>query len=125
MYRRHRYQINGVVIGGVLTAVNALLIHAATGWGGYLSWLLSVNVITFALFGMDKSMAKAGTVRVPESVLHIFTLAGGAMGQLAGRALFHHKTNVKAHPSFLIVPVVSLFLHGGVLYWLYFRPFTS
>ena len=118
MYRRHRYQINGIVIGGALTIINALIIQNVTGWGYYLSWLLSVNIITFAMFGMDKSMAKGGTVRIPEIVLHIFTLAGGAIGQLLGRAIFHHKTNVKDHPSFLIVPIISLILHGGLLFWI-------
>jgi len=114
MYRRHRYQINGVMVGGLLTIINTLLIHNVTDWGWYLSWLLSVNIITFAMFGMDKSMAKSGTVRIPEIVLHIFTLAGGVIGQLLGRTLFHHKTNMKAHPSFLIVPIISLVLHVGL-----------
>ncbi len=121
MYRKHRYQINGILIGGALTAVNTLFIRNATNWDWYLAWLLSINIITFATFGMDKQMAKSGTVRVPESVLHVFTLAGGAIGQLIGRALFHHKTNIKAHPAFLIVPIISLILHGGILFWIYGR----
>ena len=118
MYKRHRYQINGIALGGLLTFINALFIYNATGWGWYLSWLLSVNIITFAMFGMDKSMAKVGTVRIPEIVLHIFTLAGGVIGQLLGRTLFRHKTNVKAHPFFLIVPIISLLLHGGLIFWI-------
>ncbi len=121
MYRKYRYQINGIWIGGLLTAVNTILIHNATNWAWHFSWLLSANIITFAMFGMDKSMAKAGTVRIPESVLHIFTLAGGAIGQLIGRALFHHKTNVKAHPVFLVIPIISLALHGGLLFGIYGR----
>ena len=118
MYRRHRYQINGVIIGGLLTAVNTIFIHNATDWGWYFSWFLSINIITFAMFGADKGMAKGGTVRIPEIVLHIFTLAGGAIGQLLGRTLFRHKTNVKAHPAFLIVPIISLILHGALIFWM-------
>lgn len=118
MYRRHRYQINGIVIGGVLTAVIALVLQYASHIGFYLSWLISVNAITFAMFGIDKGMAKAGKVRIPEIVLHIFTLAGGVIGQLLGRSLFHHKTDIKKHPLFLIMPIVSLILYGGLLFWI-------
>ena len=116
MYRRHRYQINGIAIGGLLTLINAIFIQNAIGWGWYLSWLLSVNIITFAMFGTDKSMAKVGTIRIPEIVLHVFTLAGGMIGQLLGRTLFRHKTNMNVHPSFLVVPIISLVLHGGLIF---------
>lgn len=118
MYRRHRYQINSIVLGGVLTAVGTFLLQNTINWGYYLSWMISVNIITFAMFGIDKGMAKANTVRIPEIVLHVFTLAGGIIGQLLGRALFHHKTDLKRHPSFLIMPLVSIILHGGFIFWI-------
>ncbi len=58
-------------------------------WGWY---LLAVNVLAFALMGVDKRRAVKAQWRVPEKTLFLFPVAGGALGGLLGMRLFRHKT---------------------------------
>ena len=121
MYKRHRYQFNGIIGGFVATAVVFILLNTNTSWHIYWNWLIACSLTTFVLFGLDKGMAKAGTMRIPESVLLFFSLLGGFFGQILGMAAFRHKTNVKKHPVFLLILIVSLLLHGALLYFLIIR----
>ena len=57
-----------------------------------LVWLAGVNVVTFILYGVDKSRAKKGRWRIPEKTLLLLPLLGGSVGGLLGMAAFHHKT---------------------------------
>lgn len=57
-----------------------------------LVWLAGVNVVTFILYGVDKSRAKKGRWRIPEKTLLILPLLGGSVGGILGMAVFHHKT---------------------------------
>lgn len=56
-----------------------------------LVWLAGVNVVTFILYGVDKSRAKKGRWRIPEKTL-LLPLLGGSAGGILGMATFHHKT---------------------------------
>lgn len=57
-----------------------------------LVWLAGVNVVTFALYGIDKYKAKKGRWRIPERTLLLLPLLGGSAGGILGMAAFHHKT---------------------------------
>lgn len=57
-----------------------------------LVWLAGVNVVTFILYGVDKSRAKKGRWRIPEKTLLLLPLLGGSAGGILGMATFHHKT---------------------------------
>ena len=57
-----------------------------------LVWLAGVNVVTFILYGVDKSRAKKGRWRIPEKTLLLLPLLGGSAGGILGMAAFHHKT---------------------------------
>ena len=57
-----------------------------------LVWLAGVNVVTFALYGIDKYRAKKGRWRIPERTLLLLPLLGGSVGGILGMAAFHHKT---------------------------------
>ena len=57
-----------------------------------LVWLAGVNVVTFALYGIDKYRAKKGRWRIPEKTLLLLPLLGGSVGGILGMAAFHHKT---------------------------------
>lgn len=57
-----------------------------------LVWLAGVNVVTFILYGVDKSRAKKGRWRIPEKTLLLLPLLGGSVGGILGMAAFHHKT---------------------------------
>ena len=51
-----------------------------------------VNVVAFALYGLDKYKAKTGAWRIPEKTLLGIAAIGGSIGALVGMNFFHHKT---------------------------------
>ena len=70
----------------------------------FVFYLLAVNLVTFAVFGWDKLMAKWQKRRVPEKTL--FLLAGllGSVGAWLGMQIFRHKTK---HTSFVVgIPAI-------------------
>jgi len=69
-----------------------------------------INVIVFALYGVDKAKAKAGAWRIPEATL-IGAAVFGALGAAAGMRIFHHKTQ---KPKFKIVYVLAI-IHAVVI----------
>ena len=119
--RRRPYHTTAVIGGAVATIALFIALIVLTDWPALLVWLAAVNLTTLAMFGVDKASAKAGGPRIPEIVLHAFTLLGGFLGQLLGRLLFRHKTNFGRHPSFTIVLVVSIILWAGLAYLVLFR----
>jgi uncharacterized membrane protein YsdA (DUF1294 family) len=114
------YQKSALLLGGMFAVGLFLVLFFISDWGWYLAWLIAINLTTFVLFGFDKTLAKAGKIRIPEKALHIFTLLGGFLGQFAGRLIFHHKTNFGRHPSFTFIPLISLVLWGAIGYLVYF-----
>ena len=67
-------------------------------------YVIIINVVTFFIYGLDKSRAKAGQWRIPEAQLIFLAVIGGSVGALAGMKVFHHKTR---KPKFYIgVPVI-------------------
>ena len=88
------------------------------GWQIYWIWLGFASVITFILYGVDKALARAGGRRVPEAVLHGWSLAGGFIGGWAGRYVFRHKTR---KGIFTLVLAAGTLVHLGLLYLSLFR----
>lgn len=69
-------------------------------------YVAAVNVVTFFIYGLDKSKAKAGRWRIPEANLIVLAVIGGSVGALAGMRFFHHKTR---KPKFYIgIPAILL-----------------
>jgi uncharacterized membrane protein YsdA (DUF1294 family) len=60
--------------------------------------LVALNVVSFALFGIDKRRARHGTWRISESTLLLSGLISGTIGAWAGIYTFRHKSS---KPSFL------------------------
>ncbi|MBK6324860.1 MAG: DUF1294 domain-containing protein [Chloroflexi bacterium] len=120
IYRRFRYQMNATLLGVVITAVLLLALTFTTTWSFYFTWVLSLSVTTFILFGLDKSLAVANQKRVPEIVLHLFTLMGGFVGQAVGRAVFRHKISREKRVVFNVMLLLAVALHAGIIYLLYF-----
>jgi len=120
LYRRFRYQTNATLLGLVVTAVLLGVLAFTTSWSFYLIWILSLSVTTFMLFGLDKSLAVANQKRVPEIVLHLFTLLGGFVGQAIGRAVFRHKISREKRVVFNVMLLLAVALHAGIIYLLYF-----
>lgn len=58
----------------------------------------AVNLIGFALMGIDKYKAKKRAFRISEATLFIVALIGGSIGSILGMYAFRHKTR---HPIFV------------------------
>jgi len=74
----------------------------------YLIWIALLSLITFIVYGVDKSKAKNGKWRIPEATLHWLSVLGGFIGGWFGRSVFRHKTQKKI---FTFVLVLSTLIH--------------
>ena len=64
----------------------------------YLSiYLVSINVITYVVYGIDKWKAKKAKWRIRESTLLWMAAVGGNIGALFAMKILRHKT---LHPQF-------------------------
>ena len=63
-------------------------------------YLLIVNILAFALYGIDKRKAKKKRFRIPERTLLWMARIGGGIGSWMGIMSFHHKTK---HTKFKVV----------------------
>lgn len=80
-------------------------------------YLASVTLITFAVYGTDKALAKAGKFRISEAALLWLAALGGSVGALSGMFIFHHKTKKK---KFLICVPLILLVHIVLAVWYIF-----
>ena len=64
-----------------------------------------LSLITFCLYGADKSKAKRGAWRIPEKTLLLFSFFGGAIGGSMAMSMFRHKTK---HWYFVAVNAIGL-----------------
>lgn len=55
-------------------------------------YLIAVNVIGYAMMGIDKKRAIRGAWRISEASLFLAALLGGALGCTLGMNHFRHKT---------------------------------
>ena len=55
-------------------------------------YLLFINVVTFALYGIDKWKAIHNKWRIREATLLITALIGGSLGAFIAMHVFRHKT---------------------------------
>lgn len=53
---------------------------------------LTLSVISFAVYALDKAASQRGASRTPESTLHLLALAGGWPGALYAQQALRHKT---------------------------------
>ena len=54
--------------------------------------LIVMNLVSFALMGIDKRRAQRGAWRISEKALFLTTACFGGLGGVMGMLLFHHKT---------------------------------
>ena len=80
-------------------------------------YLLIMNVIAFALMGIDKGKAKKGAWRISEKGLFLPAILGGSIGAIAGMQVFRHKTKhwyfKYGMPAILILQLAV----AGILYF--------
>ena len=79
-------------------------------------YLFLINIITFALYAIDKLNAKTDSWRISERMLILFAVAGGSAGALMGMYICRHKTRKPKFkfgvPAILVVQIIL------IVYWL-------
>ena len=79
-------------------------------------YLLLVNTGGVLLMGYDKLSAKLNSLRIPEALFFLVSLAGGFAGVLLGMPMFHHKTSKRTFQAKILVAAIlsglMLFLLG-------------
>lgn len=77
-------------------------------------YFVIINIVGFALMGIDKRKAIKRTFRIPEATLFIVALIGGSIGSILGMQVFRHKTRhwyfAFGMPAILVVQIVLLVL---------------
>lgn len=86
-----------------------------------LYYLLAVNLLTFATYGIDKYKARHARWRVREASLLLLAAFGGSIGALLGMHLFRHKTQ---HKKFRYGVPLILLAQVAVAVFCYYR-YTS
>ena len=83
----------------------------------FIIYLVVINVITFAVYGLDKWKAQQGRWRISESSLLTLAAIGGSVGAWIGMKVWHHKT---LHRKFTLgVPAILLI---QIVLWLWLYP---
>ena len=77
-------------------------------------YLIAVNILAFALMGIDKYKAQHHLWRIPEKTLFLSAIIGGSAGAIFGMNLFRHKTK---HWYFVFGMPLILFIQAGLWYW--------
>ena len=76
------------------------------------SYFIIVNLLGFALMGIDKRKAIKGAFRIPEATLFIVAIIGGSIGSIIGMYAFRHKTRhfsfVFGMPFILVVQIILI-----------------
>ena len=68
--------------------------------------LLTLNLLTFIIYGIDKFKAKKSKWRIPESTLLLLAVFGGSIGAWLGLQVWRHKTQ---HKKFYIgIPLMII-----------------
>lgn len=80
-------------------------------------YMVTINLMTFFLFGIDKQKAIKGQYRIPEAALLGVSVMGGAAGGWIGMKIFRHKTQ---HTKFALGMPFIVVAHAVILMYLYF-----
>ncbi len=81
-------------------------------------YLIFINLLAFALFGLDKHRARKHAWRIPERTLLLSAVLGGSVGALLGMRFFHHKTK---HRRFTLGIPLILAVQIAAAVFLYLR----
>ncbi|MDW5419177.1 MULTISPECIES: DUF1294 domain-containing protein [unclassified Iodobacter] len=93
---------------------------------GQLPWLILglygvLSLITYFIYGFDKTAAQNQRWRVAERTLHLLALLGGWPGALCAQQRYRHKSKKMA---FLVVFWLTVLINCSVLAWFLFKPIT-
>jgi len=77
-----------------------------------LAFLVLWNIITFVLYGIDKSKAKNNKWRISEATLILCAFLMGGIGSFLGMRIFRHKTK---HMKFMILVPLAIVINVAVV----------
>ena len=79
-----------------------------------LYYLIVINILTFAVYGIDKWKTKQGSWRISEATLLMLAVIGGTIGALLGMQVWRHKTMHKKFkyglPLILLAQIALIYL---------------
>ena len=79
-------------------------------------YLVIINIISFAMMGIDKWKAKNQKWRIPEKQLLLISILGGSVGSILGMYRFRHKTKkTKFNLGLPMILLVQILVYR----WLY------
>lgn len=79
--------------------------------------LLTLNLLTFIIYGIDKFKAKKAKWRISEATLILLAVIGGSIGAWLGLQVWRHKTQ---HKKFFIgIPMILTLQVIATIYILY------
>ena len=79
-----------------------------------LVYFLSINGLTFIIYGLDKFFSHKHYYRISEKLLYLFSVLGGSLGAFLGMFFFKHKTSKL---KFYLVNILTLLVWIGVTLW--------
>ncbi len=83
-------------------------------------YLVVINLVGFALMGIDKRRAIRHQWRIPEKTLFLAALLGGSLGGILGMYIFRHKNRHWYFAvGFPVILVVQVILAVAVEYWFF------
>ncbi len=82
----------------------------------FLIYIITINILTCIMYGVDKMKAISNKRRITEKTLIGMALVGGSLGALIGMQSFRHKTK---HLKFKIIIPLCLFIHVVLLLIIY------
>jgi uncharacterized membrane protein YsdA (DUF1294 family) len=88
---------------GTLAAIIFTLVLWNSELSAMHSWLVGINISACFCMGLDKSLSRGSSLRIPETVLYVQALLGGVPGILLGVHTFKHKTRKAAFQFSLLV----------------------
>ena len=78
-----------------------------------LYYLIVINILTFAVYGIDKWKARQGSWRISEATLLMLAVIGGSIGAMLGMKVWHHKTQHKKFkyglPLILLAQIATIY----------------
>lgn len=83
-----------------------------------LLYIAALNLLTFAVYYVDKKAAIRGAQRTPEINLHVLSILGGWPGAFLAQRIFRHKSS-KA--GFQIIFWMTVVVNISVTVWLWMK----
>ncbi|MEN8147627.1 MAG: DUF1294 domain-containing protein [Campylobacterota bacterium] len=81
------------------------------------AYIATINAVGFAMYALDKFLAKRSWLRVPESLLHLLAFAGATPAAILAQQLFWHKTTKRRFQvMFWLIALVQVALVYVVMY---------